>query len=105
MLPLATVLPVLTLIILAIVAVFIYLRWKKKQAQLEYKATDEEVPMNPVKHEPVSQPRVNLVTLRDWVNFNEKFVAQSIKFMLLLYKNFFSKNVRNKAKKGHNLRK
>lgn len=54
-LALAIVLPLLLLIILAIVAVIVYRRWKKKRKRSAYLANDEEVPMNPVTREPVSQ--------------------------------------------------
>jgi len=54
-LALAIVLPLLLLIILAIVAVIVYRRWKKKGKRTGYLATDEEVPMNPIRTEPVSQ--------------------------------------------------
>ena len=54
-LALAIVLPLLLLIILAIVAVIVYRRWKKKGKRTAYLATDEEVPMNPVTTEQVSQ--------------------------------------------------
>jgi len=43
------------LIILAIVAVILYRRWKKKGKRTGYLATDEEVPMNPITTEPQNQ--------------------------------------------------
>jgi len=54
-LALAIVVSLLLLIILAIVAVIVYRRWKKKGKRNAYLATDEEVPMNPVTRETVSQ--------------------------------------------------
>jgi len=54
-LALAIVLPLLVLIILAIAAVIVYRIWKKKGKRTRYLAADEEVPMNPVTTEPVSQ--------------------------------------------------
>ena len=50
---LAIVLPLLSLIILGIVAFLVYRRWKKRLQRKN--ATDEEVPMNPIRPGNVSQ--------------------------------------------------
>lgn len=53
-------------VVLAIVAVFVYRRWRKKGKRNGYQTTDEEVPMNPVTAETtelVSQVRVGLLMI------------------------------------------